>query len=67
MAAAKGTRVNQREKRRMWELYQTLGSYTKVAKKMRRSRDTVAKYVLEYETALQITQLLTQKKEESQN
>lgn len=66
MAAAKGTRVNQREKRRMWELYQTLGSYSKVAKKMRRSRDTVAKYVLEYETALQVAQLLTEEKK-SQN
>jgi hypothetical protein len=65
MAAAKGTRVTQREKRKMWDLYQTLGSYTKVAKRMRRSRDTVAKYVLEYETALQVAQLLT-KKEESQ-
>lgn len=59
--AAKGTRVSQREKRRMWELYQQLGSYKKVAKKMRRSRDTVAKYVLEYETALKVAHLLTEK------
>lgn len=58
--AAKGTRVSQREKRRMWELYQQLGSYKKVAKKMRRSRDTVAKYVLEYETALKVAHLLTE-------
>ena len=58
--AAKGTRVSQREKRRMWELYQQLGSYKKVAKKMRRSRDTVAKYVLEYETALKVANLLTE-------
>lgn len=56
--AAKGTRVNNREKRRMWELYQTLGSYTKVAKRMRRSPDTVAKYVREYETAIRVAQIL---------
>lgn len=59
--AAKGTRVTNREKRRMWELYQQLGSYTKVAKKLRRSRDTVSKYVLEYETALKVAQLLNDK------
>jgi hypothetical protein len=60
--ASKGTRVSTREKRRMWELYQALGSYKAVAKKMRRSRDTVAKYVLEYETALKVAQLLTEEK-----
>ena len=60
--AAKGTRVTNREKRKMWDLYQTLGSYTKVAKKMRRSRDTVAKYVLEYEAALRVAQILTEEK-----
>jgi IS30 family transposase len=56
--AAKGTRVTQREKRRMWELYQALGSYAAVAKKLRRSPDTVAKYVREYETAIQVAQIL---------
>lgn len=56
--AAKGTRVTNKEKRRMWELYQQLGSYSKVAKKLRRSRDTVAKYVLEYETAVKVAQIL---------
>lgn len=60
--AAKGTRVTNREKRRMWDLYQTLGSYKAVAKKMRRSRDTVAKYVLEYEAALRVAQILTEEK-----
>ena len=63
--AAKGTRVTQREKRRMWELYQTYGSYKIVAKKMRRSRDTVAKYVLEYETALKVAQIMTDEKSQS--
>lgn len=63
--ASKGTRVSTREKRRMWELYQQLGSYKKVAKRMKRSRDTVAKYVLEYETALKVAQLLTEEKSQS--
>lgn len=57
--AAKGTRVTEREKRRMWELYQVLGSYTLVAKKIRRARDTVSKYVLEYETAVKMAQVIT--------
>lgn len=60
--AAKGTRVTEREKRRMWELYQKLGSYKLVAKKMRRSRDTVSKYVLEYETAVMVAQIMKEEK-----
>ena len=56
MAKAKGTRVTQREKKRMWQLYQELGSYKKVAKKMKRSPDTVAKYVAIFEESLQIAQ-----------
>ena len=36
----------------MWRLYQTLGSYTKVAKKVKRNPDTVSKYVKEYEAAV---------------
>lgn len=54
--AAKGTRVTQREKQRMWQLYQELGSYKKVAKKMKRSPDTVAKYVAIIEEGIQIAQ-----------
>lgn len=54
MPKAKGTRVTSREKRRMWELYQQLGSYKLVAKRLRRSPDTISKYVTEYETALQV-------------
>lgn len=46
----------------MWELYQQLGSYKLVAKRMRRSRDTVAKYVLEYETALKVAHIMTDEK-----
>ena len=55
---AKGTKVTEAEKRKMWELYQKAGSYTAVARAMRRSRDTVAKYVTEYESCLKIAQAL---------
>lgn len=56
--AAKGTKVLQKEKKKMWELYQLLGSYTKVAKKMRRSPDTVSRYVQEYERSLGVAQAI---------
>lgn len=56
MAKAKGTRVTQRERQKMWQLYQELGSYKQVAKKMRRSPDTVAKYVAIVEESIQIAQ-----------
>lgn len=55
---AKGTKVTQREKKKMWELYQTLGSYTKVGKKMRRNPDTVSRYVQEYERTLSVAQAI---------
>ena len=50
--AAKGTRVTQQEKEKMWRLYQEVGSFVKVAKKMQRSPDTVSRYVHEYEAAV---------------
>ena len=56
--AAKGTKVLQKEKKKMWELYQQFGSYTKVAKKMHRSPDTVSRYVQEYERGLSIAQAI---------
>ena len=49
---AKGTRVTQQEKEKMWQLYQEIGSFAKVAKKLRRSPDTVSRYVREYEAAV---------------
>ena len=52
--AAKGTKVSQREKKRMWELYQQLGTFKAVARKMKRSRDTVSRYVQEYEATLSV-------------
>ena len=50
--AAKGTRVTDAEKEKMWRLYQELGSMEKVAKKMRRGRSTVSRYVGEYQAAV---------------
>lgn len=50
--AAKGTRVTQKEKEKMWKLYQEVGCFKTVAKKMRRHPDTVSRYVHEYEAAV---------------
>jgi transposase-like protein len=47
--------VTEKEKEKMWRLYQDLGSYTKVAKKVKRNPDTVSKYVKEYEAAVRAT------------
>lgn len=49
---AKGTRVTEKEKVKMWELYQECGCYKTVAKRMRRSPDTVSRHVREYEAAV---------------
>lgn len=46
------TRVTQQEKEKMWQLYNQLGSYAKVAKKLHRSSDTVSRYVREHEAAV---------------
>lgn len=59
--AAKGTKVLQREKKKMWEWYQILGSYTKVAKKLHRSPDTVSRYVQEYESNLRVAHIMADK------
>ena len=50
--AAKGTRVTQKEKEKMLQLFQEGFSFIKIGKKMRRSPDTVSKYVREYEAAV---------------
>ena len=49
---AKGTRVTQQEKEKMWQLYQDGNSFVKIAKKLQRSPDTVSRYVHEYEAAV---------------
>ena len=52
---AKGTRVTQQEKEKMWELYQKYRCFKTVAKKMRRDPGTVSRHVHEYEAAIQAT------------
>lgn len=52
MMAAKRGRVTQAERERMWQLYQELGQFSKVAKKLNRSPDTVSRYVREHEAAV---------------
>ena len=59
--ASKGTKVTSREKKRMWELYQLGLTFSAIGKKMRRSPDTISRYVHEYEASLNVANLLTQK------
>lgn len=47
--ATKRTRVSEAEKEKMWQLYQKLGTFAAVAKKMNRGADTVSRHVREYE------------------
>lgn len=49
-------RVTEKEKRRMWELYQQYGSFKKVARIMHRSPDTVSRHVREFEAAVGATE-----------
>ena len=58
--ACKGTRVTEKEKKKMWELYQDLGSYKAVGKKVRRCPETVARYVREYEIATRVIGYINQ-------
>ncbi|MBE6956486.1 MAG: helix-turn-helix domain-containing protein [Ruminococcaceae bacterium] len=50
--AAKGTRVTEREKEKMWQLYQEGYTFVKIAKQLRRGESTVSRYVHEYEAAI---------------
>ena len=45
-------RVTQVEKELMWTLYQKYGSMKEVAKKVKRDRSTVSRYVHEFEAAV---------------
>lgn len=56
--ASKGTKVTQKEVKQMVILYQRLGSYKLVAKKMRRNPQTVAKYIQQYEVSKMTTDIL---------
>ena len=50
--ATKGTSVSPLEKDKMWQLYHDGFSFKKIAEKLRRSPDTVSRYVHEYEAAV---------------
>ena len=56
-------KVTEQEKEKMWRLYQDLGSYAKVAKKINRNADTVSKYVREYEAAVRAAAIVLHAKE----
>ncbi len=56
-------KVTEKEKLKMWKLYQELGSYTKVAKRMRRSPDTVSRHVQTYEAAVRAAGYILNAKE----
>ena len=65
--AAKRTRVSDAEKEKIWKLYQEIGSMEKVAKKMRRGRGTVSKYVAEYQAAVRAAGYVLNAKEMEQD
>ena len=51
-------RVTEKEKEKMWQLYQKHGSFAKVAKLTKRDRSTVARYVSEYEAAIKAANMI---------
>ena len=57
------TRVTQVEKELMWKLYQKCGSIKEVAKKVKRDRSTVSRYVHEYEAAVSAVGYILNSKE----
>lgn len=63
--AAKGTRVSDAEKEKMWKLYQEIGVIEKAAKKMRRDRSTVSKYIAEYQAAVRAAGYVLNAKEDA--
>lgn len=44
--------VTESEKQRMWQLYQELGTFVAVAKRMKRDPATVSRHVHAYEAAV---------------
>ena len=56
-------RVTQQEKEKMWNLYQQLGTFKAVAKKMHRDPGTVSKHIHEYEAAVNVAGILLKQKE----
>ena len=48
-------RVTEKEKEKMWQLHNNGLAITEIAKKMKRDRSTVSRYVGEYEAAARAT------------
>lgn len=63
--SAKGTRVTEKEKEKMWQLYQEGYTFVKIAKKMRRGEGTVSRHVHEYEAAIQASSYILNSKQNS--
>ncbi len=51
-------RVTQQEKEKMWNLYQQLGTFKAVAKKMNRDPGTVSRHIHEYEAAVSMADII---------
>lgn len=62
--ATKGTRVTQKEKEKMWELYQDGKTFVAIGKKLRRCADTVSRHVHEYEAAVNAVRVVMNAKTE---
>jgi hypothetical protein len=62
MAKAKGGKVTEKEKKRMWELYQECGCFKTVGRKLHRSPDTVSRHVKLYEAALSVAHAILDEK-----
>ena len=58
------SRVTQKEKELMWEMYQTLGSFKLVAKRIHRDPSTISRHVREYEVAVSAASVVLNAKSE---
>lgn len=56
-------RVTQQEKETMWKLYQNLGTFKAVAKKLHRDPATVSRHIHEYEAAVNTAGIILKQKE----
>ncbi len=50
--------VTESEKQKMWQLYQELGTFTAVARKMKRDPATVSRHVHAYEAAVEAAKFI---------
>lgn len=55
-------KVTQQEKEKMYQLYQQLGTFKAVAKKMHRDPGTVSRHIHEYEAAMNVAGIILKQK-----